>query len=116
MKSMTEESFKPLLSVSHVMSRYFIHNLHSSSDQRLGSCASLGSQMDCPMTILPVSRNQHSQARLSSSRSSLPQVTPAAAAVPPPSGGAGPGPFTSQYMVSHLQDLAAAVRDEGMCV
>ena len=52
--------------------------------------------------------------KLSSSRSSLPQVTPPASSIPPlSSGGAGVGPFTSQYMVSHLQDLAPQHQEQG---
>ena len=67
--------------------------------------------MDGPITILPVSL---SQSKLSSSRSSLPQVAPPASSIPPlSSGGAGVGPFTSQYMVSHLQDLAPQHQEQG---
>ena len=60
------------------------------------------------MTILPVS-----QSKLSSSRSSLPLLQHPLAIPPLSSCGAGVGPFTSQYMVSHLQDLAPQHQEQG---
>ena len=75
------------------------------------SIASLTSQVDCPISILPITLTHPSQNRLSSSRSSLPHLAVDAGIT---QGEGGVGPFTSQYMASRLHDLAGSVGQGGV--